>query len=67
MSREEAYKTVQKNALDAFETHGNFKMNLENDEEIKKYLSLQEIEACFNTKEYLKNIKEIYERFNLPE
>ena len=63
LSREEAYRIVQKNALDAFENNGDFKLNLENDNEIKNYLSKQEIEDCFNSEDYLKNIQMIYERF----
>lgn len=63
LTREEAYKLVQKNALDAFENNGNFKSNLENDEEVKKYLSSDEIENCFNKEDYLENINEIYKRF----
>ena len=63
LTREDAYKLVQKNALEAFENNGNFKLNLENDTEVKKYLSTNEIEACFNSGDYLKNIEEIYKRF----
>lgn len=63
ISREKAYEIVQKNALDAFEKSGNFKSNLLNDKEIKKYLSEKEIEACFNVNDYLKNIEEIYSKF----
>jgi len=63
LNREEAYRIVQKNALDAFENNGDFKLNLENDNEIKNYLSKQEIEDCFNSEDYLKNIQMIYERF----
>lgn len=63
LTREEAYKLVQRNALDAFENNGNFKTNLVNDNDVKKYLSLSEIENCFNTQDYLKNIETIYARF----
>lgn len=63
LTREDAYKIVQKNAHEAFENDGNFKLNLEKDEEIKKYLSVEEIENCFNKEDYLKNIEEIYKRF----
>ena len=63
LTREEAYKIVQKNAHEAFNNDGSFKSNLQNDEEIKKYLSLRKIEDCFNTEDYLKNIEEIYKRF----
>lgn len=64
LSREDAYKIVQKNAHNAFGVEdGDFKSNLENDEEVKKYLSSTEIENCFNSGDYLKNIEEIYKRF----
>ncbi len=63
--REEAYKLVQKNALDAFNNNGNFEDNLLNDKEILNYLSIEEIKECFNTQDYLKNIDEIYNRFDI--
>lgn len=63
LTRENAYKLVQKNAHDAFENDGNFKQNLEKDAEVTKLLSQEEIDACFNSKDYLKNIEEIYKRF----
>lgn len=63
LTREDAYKIVQRNAHEAFENDGNFKLNLENDEEVKKYLSQTEIDDCFSTKDYLKNIETIYKRF----
>lgn len=57
MTREESYKIVQKEALDAFNNNGNFKENM------KKYLSEEEISECFNQEKYLKNIEKIFERF----
>lgn len=63
LTREDAYKIVQRNAHDAFENDGNFKSNLLNDAEVNKYLSAQEIEDCFNSQDYLSNIEEIYKRF----
>lgn len=56
-TREEAYKIVQKEALDAFNNNGNFKENM------KKYLSEEEINECFNQQSYLKNIDTIFKRF----
>ena len=56
-TREEAYKIVQKEALDAFNYNGNFKENM------KKYLTEEEINECFNQESYLKNIDTIFERF----
>ena len=57
MTREEAYKIVQKEALDAFNNNGNFRENM------KKHLSDEEIKQCFDQGSYLKNIDTIFERF----
>jgi len=65
LTREDAYKIVQKNAHEAFNNDGNFKSNLEQDTEVTKLLSTQEIENCFNTQDYLNNIEEIYKRFEI--
>lgn len=64
LSREDAYKLVQKNAHKAFGIKdGNFKKELLNDEEIMKILTKNEIEECFDINSYLKNIDAIYKRF----
>ena len=65
LSREDAYKLVQRNALNAFENHGNFKDNLLSDKEIMQNLTQTEIDDCFNVVDYLKNIEEIYKRFGI--
>ena len=66
ISRENAYALVQKNALSAFnEPQGNFKQNLLNDNEIMQILTENEIENCFDSGYYLRNIDAIYERFDL--
>lgn len=63
LTREESYKIVQRNAHDAFENDGNFKVNLMSDKEVTALLSVDEINNCFNIQDYLKNIEEIYKRF----
>lgn len=60
LTREDAYRLVQRNALNAFENDGDFKANLLNDSEIK--LTPDEIEEIFNKDEFLKNIDKIYSR-----
>ncbi|MBR2068470.1 MAG: adenylosuccinate lyase [Candidatus Gastranaerophilales bacterium] len=57
MTREEAYKIVQKEALEAFNNNGDFRENM------KKHLNEEEIKDCFNQEKYLKNIDKIFERF----
>ena len=64
LSREQAYSLVQKNALAAFNNqNGDFKKNLLQDSEVTSVLSESEIENCFDSSYYLRNIHKIYERF----
>ena len=60
-SREEAYKIVQSAALSAFEAgeEGNFRENM------RAYLSDEEISECFDEKKYLKFIEVIFARFGI--
>lgn len=62
LTREEAYRLVQRNALDAFENEGDFRVNLINDEDVTKLLTPVEIDEIFNKEDFLKNINEIYSR-----
>ena len=64
LSREDAYKIVQENAMKALdEENGDFKNSILNDERIRKKLDKDEINALFNIDDYLKNTEEIYKRF----
>lgn len=65
LSREDAYIIVQRNALDAFQNHGDFKANLLNDADVRKLLSPVEIEGIFDKQAFLQNIGEIYKRFEI--
>ena len=62
LSREEAYTIVQRNALDAFNNHENFKENLLKDNDVTKLITPDELEAIFDKKEFLQNIDTIYAR-----
>lgn len=62
LSREDAYSIVQRNALDAFNNHGNFKENLLNDKDIMNLITPQELETIFDKKAFLQNIDKIYAR-----
>ena len=57
-SREEAYRIVQKHALEAL-NGGNFKQGLISEQ----ILTDDEIDECFDVKDYLHNIEKIFERF----
>ncbi len=62
LTREEAYRIVQRNAIDAFENDGDFRVNLLNDEDVTKLLTHVEIDEIFNKEEFLKNINTIYSK-----
>ncbi len=63
--REDAYKIVQRNALDAFNNNGSFIDNLMKDKDVLSKLNKEEIESCFDINDYLHNIDEIYRRFGI--
>ena len=62
LTREEAYHLVQRNALDAFENDGDFRINLLNDKDVEKLLTPSEIDMIFNKDDFLKNVGKIYSR-----
>lgn len=57
-TREDAYKIVQKHALEAL-NGGDFRKGLENE----NILTESELNECFNIEDYIKNIGKIFERF----
>jgi len=65
LTREESYKIVQRNALDAFQNNGDFKANLLKDSDVTDLLTVDEIENIFDKQGFLQNIDEIYSRFGI--
>ena len=63
--REDAYKWVQRNAMARWLEGADFKTNVEADPDIKKYLTDEEIEQCFDPKPMLRNVDLIFSRFGL--
>ena len=62
ITREEAYKLVQKNAMQSWEKGTDFLMLLKKDKEISKLLSVTEIDKAFKLKTQYKNIDRIFKR-----
>jgi len=62
VSREEAYKIVQKNAMATWEKGGSFLSRLKKDKDVKKYLSVKELEKSFDLNYHLKNVDTIFKR-----
>ena len=66
LSREDAYRLVQKNAHSAWNQHeGNFKKNLENDPEVMKILTNEKLSDCFSTELHQSNLGVIWERLGI--
>lgn len=63
--REDAYVYVQRNAMARWLQGADFKTNVEADPDIKKYLTDEEIEHCFDPKPMLRNVDLIFSRFGL--
>lgn len=63
LSRDKAYRLVQRNAMKTLESKtGNFKENLLKDKEILSVLKANQIATCFDLKYYLRNIDKIFKR-----
>jgi adenylosuccinate lyase len=62
MSREDAYRAVQKQAMAAWQGHGRFSDLLKQDSEIGRHLSAQTIDGLFDTAYHLKHVDTIFRR-----
>jgi len=61
-SREKAHRIVQSKAMKAWQEKKDFKKLVKNDPAIKKYLSSNQIEKCFDLSYYTKNVDHIFKR-----
>src|ERR1700752_5193986 len=62
VSREPAYKIVQKHAMAVWKGEGDFQALLKHDTEVKKYLDDKEIEEQFDLGYHLKHVDTIFKR-----
>ena len=65
LTREEAYRLVQKHAMQAWKEGKDFKESLLQDREIKKSLNAHKVNACFDISYYLRNIDKIFRRIGI--
>jgi adenylosuccinate lyase len=65
LSREDAYKLVQKNAMEVWKTGSEFSKILKTDKEIAKYLSINEIDLICDLQTRLKNVNYIFKKLKL--
>ncbi len=66
MSREDSYRLVQKHAHTAWnQPQGDFKRNLEDDPEVMKNLSFDQLSSCFDTEVHQANLQVIWDRLGI--
>jgi adenylosuccinate lyase len=66
LSREEAYRLVQRNAHSAWNcAGGDFRATLMADPEVTERLSLEQLEACFATDLHQSNLDVIWRRLGI--
>ncbi|MFC1999999.1 adenylosuccinate lyase [Chloroflexota bacterium] len=65
LTRQQAYKMVQRNAMKAWKERTDFLGLLKADSEVVGYLPASEIEPLFDYQYYLKHIDEVFERLEL--
>ena len=63
--REDAYQWVQRNAMKRWMAGEDLRTNVEKDPDITRYLTKEEIDACFDYKWFLRNVDMIFARFGL--
>jgi adenylosuccinate lyase len=62
ITREQAYRIVQSNAMQVWKTEQEFLALLLDDKRVMKLLSKKELESCFDLDSYLKHIDYIYKK-----
>lgn len=65
MKREDAYRIVQRNAMDVWKLKKNFKEMLKSDPEISAVLNDADLDEAFDPKKSLNNIDHIFKRVGL--
>lgn len=66
IGREEAYRIVQSNAHEAWNTKGgDFQALISADKQVTEVLSPEEIQECFNPDYQLRNLDKVYQRLDI--
>ncbi len=65
LTREDAYKLVQSNAMQVWKNGADFKSVLLKDREVSKALSKKEIEECFDLQYHLRNVEGTFQKLGI--
>jgi adenylosuccinate lyase len=62
VSREDAYRWVQRNAMRVWDEGGNFRDKVSNDPDVSRTLSSRDISQVFDSARLLANVDQIFDR-----
>ena len=62
MLREDAYRLVQAHAIEAWETEGDFRKKIQEDQQVLSYLSFEKIQEAFSLARHLSYVAEVFHR-----
>ncbi len=62
VNREDAYRLVQKHAMDVWKTGGSYLDRMKSDDEVGQYLTNAELEQLFDTKQHHQHVDTIFTR-----
>lgn len=65
MTREEGYKVCQRNAAKCWDDDMSFREALEQDPDVQRLLSKDELDECFNLEHHFRNVETIFERLGI--
>jgi adenylosuccinate lyase len=65
LTRDAAYEIIQRAAMQVWQEGTDFKEVLLRDRKLRKYLTSNEIDSCFNIKYYLRHIDKIFKKMGL--
>ena len=65
VSREDAYKMVQNNAMKVWEENKDFKTLLKSDKDILNFITESEIDSLFDLNKILININKVFKRLGI--
>ncbi len=65
IARDAAYEIIQRNAMQVWQDGTDFKDVLSRDRKVRRYLSANEIDSCFNIKYFLRHTERIFRKMGL--
>jgi adenylosuccinate lyase len=65
MTREEGYKVCQRNAAKCWDENVSFRQALEQDPDVQRLLSKEDLDDCFDLEHHLRNVDRVFERLGL--